>query len=65
MSAELAQNGNAQTQTEDSNNGSWEVVDDRPFECPNGHGLLEIESATSVWCPQCIYSRTVIDYVEE
>lgn len=44
--------------------GEWKCVDDRPFECPNGDGLLEIESSTSVYCPDCGYTRTVIDYVE-
>lgn len=41
----------------------WQVVDERPFECPNSGRLLEIESATSLYCPECGYSRTVIDYV--
>lgn len=48
-----------------NSDGEWQCVDARPFECPNGHGLLSIESATSVWCEDCDYTRTVIDYVEE
>lgn len=45
-------------------NGEWTVVDGRPFECPNDCGLLSIESSTSVYCQDCGYVRTVIDYVE-
>lgn len=51
--------------TETETAGEWKCIDDRPFECPNGHGLLEIESSTSVYCPTCNYVRTVIDFVEE
>ena len=51
--------------TENKSNGEWQCVDDRPFECPNCDRLLEIESATSVWCPDCKYVRKVIDYVED
>lgn len=49
----------------DQSNGQWKCVDDRPFGCPNGCGLLSIESATSVYCKECGYVRTVIDYVED
>ena len=51
--------------SENETKGEWQCVDPRPFECPNYCGLLEIESATSVWCPDCGYVRKVIDYVEE
>lgn len=49
---------------EDTESGEWGCVDDRPFECPNDHGIMETESSTSVHCPECGYSRTVIDHVE-
>jgi len=44
--------------------GEWKCVDDRPFDCPNDCGLMNVESSTSVWCEDCGYSRTVIDHVE-
>jgi len=61
MSATGAQVNDEQSSTD----GEWQVVDDRPFECPNGCGLLSIESSTSVWCSECGYTRTVIDYVDD
>lgn len=51
----------SQNQTEDR---EWKCIDDRPFECPNSGRLLKVESATSLWCPNCGYTRKVIDYVE-
>lgn len=42
--------------------GEWKCVDARPFECPNGCGLLEVESELSVWCPDCSYVRTVMEW---
>lgn len=47
------------------NKGEWKCVDDRPFECPNGHGIMKTESSVSVWCEECDYSRTVFAFVKE
>lgn len=51
------------SRSEETESG-WNCVDPRPFECPNGHGLLEVESSTSVYCPQCDYSRVVFEPTE-
>jgi len=45
-----------------SDDGEWKCVDARPFECPNGHGLLKVESSTSVYCTQCGYVREVMQW---
>jgi len=45
--------------------GEWKCVDDRPFGCPNGCGLMDTESETSVYCTDCGYSRTVIALVKD
>lgn len=52
-------------QGHEPDSGEKKCVDQRPFECPNGHGLLKIESATSVWCEECGYSRTVFESIPE
>lgn len=48
------------SQTEADESTELECVDNREFECPNGHGLLRVKSETELCCLECDYERAVL-----